>query len=89
MERSRPRSRIDSNFRFAKFEEVQVPDDRLLSMAEAGRRMGVSSRTARKILVASGVRLLSSGDRRDYAWKSHVDALQAAVGISRSLKEAR
>jgi len=66
-----------------------VPDDRLLSMAEAGRRMGVSSRTARKILVASGVRLLSSGDRRDYAWKSHVDALQAAVGISRSLKEAR
>jgi hypothetical protein len=50
---------------------------------------GVSSRTARRILLASGVRLLSSGDRRDYAWKSHVDALQAAVDTSRWLKEAR
>jgi hypothetical protein len=49
----------------------------------------VSSRTARRILLASGVRLLSSGDRRDYAWKSHVDALQAAVDTSRWLKEAR
>jgi hypothetical protein len=42
---------------------AEVADLGLISIAEAGRRMEKDPRTARKILVASGLRLVTSGSR--------------------------